>query len=253
MKTKYKFLILLILSMLALSSCSEKNTQTLTVSEISEISGITESSLSEGSQEEISQDISLEISEESSQESSENSKEESSEITESSFEESSEAESSLSDESSGGAYFPDDEKIVKEHHTSQTLTDDSKFNELFENNSIDKECTDKMKDAVTDTEMRGVIGEFTDKWKEQAQTAYEKLKELLKDNPDELEALENSQKDLENELDTKKETLYSHEHFVEFGTMGLLQADTEIMNLYRSRAAVLYQQIFALTGNMEDI
>ena len=253
MKSRYKFLILLILSMLALSSCSEKNTETVKVSELyetSQISKVSEpSEAPESSQDEISQDISMEISKEFSEDVSE----EISEIIETSLEESSEAEISLTDESSESAYFFDDEQIVEDYHTAQTFTDDETFNESFMNNSIDKECSDKMKDAVTEADMRLIIGEYIEKWKEQSQSAYEKLKELLKDNPDELEKLEISQKNWTDTLDSKKEEWYSSENFAELGTMGLLSADTAMMNYYKGRAAVLYQQIFILTGNMEDI
>ena len=98
-----------------------------------------------------------------------------------------------------------------------------------------------------------VIGECIDKWKEQSQTAYEKLKELLSDKPSELERLENSQKNWESELEDKKQEWYAPENFTKSGTMGILSADTAMMNYYKGRAAVLYQQIFVLTGNMEDI
>lgn len=250
MKSKYKILSLLILSLIALNSCSKENTQTLKnteLSEISQISAVDEiSDISENSadstsvesvssRDEISQDISVEVSEEIS------------------FEESSQTEISLTEENSESAYFFDDEQIVEDYHTIQVFTSDEKFNELFKDNSIDKECSDKMKDAVTDTDMRGIIGEYIEKWKEQSQTAYEKLKSLLSDNPDELEKLENSQKNWEIELDIQKKEWYAPETLTELGTMGLLSADTAVMNYYKGRAAVLYQQIFVLTGNMEDI
>ena len=237
MKLRYKVLCIIILSVSMMSSCSEKNTeasdnpqisQNSQVSSVSEISEAAESSESEDSHEEFSEDVPNVSSEEAP------------EITESSPEEEiSENEITLTEESSESAYFFDDEQPVEDYHTAQTFTDDEVFNELFKDNSIDKECSDKMKDAVTDTDMRMVIGECIDKWKEQSQTAYEKLKELLSDKPSELE--------------DKKQEWYAPENFTKSGTMGILSADTAMMNYYKGRAAVLYQQIFVLTGNMEDI
>lgn len=257
MKLRYKVLCIIILSVSIMSSCSEKNTeasdnpqisQNSQVSSVSEISEAAESSYNAESSE--SQDSHEEFSEDVPNVSSE----EAPEITESSPEEEiSENEITLTEESSESAYFFDDEQIVEDYHTAQTFTDDETFNESFINNSIDKECSDKMKDAVTETDMRLIIGEYIEKWKEQSLSAYEKLKELLKDNPDELEKLEISQKNWTDTLDSKKEEWYSSENFAELGTMGLLSADTAMMNYYKGRAAVLYQQIFILTGNMEDI
>ena len=161
-----------------MSSCSEKNTeasdnpqisQNSQVSSVSEISEAAESSESEDSHEEFSEDVPNVSSEEAP------------EITESSPEEEiSENEITLTEESSESAYFFDDEQPVEDYHTAQTFTDDEVFNELFKDNSIDKECSDKMKDAVTDTDMRMVIGECIDKWKEQSQTAYEKPEKPLR-------------------------------------------------------------------------
>ena len=257
MKLRYKVLCIIILSVSIMSSCSEKNTeasdnpqisQNSQVSSVSEISEAAESSYNAESSE--SQDSHEEFSEDVPNVSSE----EAPEITESSPEEEiSENEITLTEESSESAYFFDDEQPVEDYHTAQTFTDDEVFNELFKDNSIDKECSDKMKDAVTDTDMRMVIGECVDKWKEQSQTAYEKLKELLSDKPSELERLENSQKNWESELEDKKQEWYAPENFTKSGTMGILSADTAMMNYYKGRAAVLYQQIFVLTGNMEDI
>ena len=257
MKLKYKFLFMLILSILIISSCSEKNTETSKdlqiseISQISEVSDISEAAESsdeeksretQSSQEESSKDVSAEISEETS------------ETAESSTDkESSEDENSFTDENSDSAYFFDDEQIVKDYHTAQTFTDDETFNESFKDNSIDKECSDKMKEAISETDMRTVIGEYTEKWKEQSQTAYEKLKELLGDNRSELDKLEKSQEEWLESIEEKRTEFYDTENIRQLGTMGLLSADTAMMNYYKGRAAVLYQQIFVLTGNMEDI
>ena len=166
-------------------------------------------------------------------------------------EKSSQAESSYeleeASEISVDGYYFDDEQIVTDYHEAETFTGDEKFNELFADNAIDAEYIVECRELESVSDMRTVTIKYAGIWQEEANKAYESLHELLKDKPDEQAKLEASQKSWLSTVDEVEESF--HEESTEDGTYGLLAADSAIMNYFKGRAAVLYQQIYVLTGD----
>lgn len=145
----------------------------------------------------------------------------------------------------------EEEQMAEDRHTAAIFTDDETFNALFQDNALDRNYQESAKDAVTLAEMRQIAGDYAERWKQQVQNAYERLKELLADNPQELEKLEISQQEWMAETEDKKKELYDPSLYDDAGSMELLGADTAMMNDYKGRAAALYRQIWMMTGKME--
>lgn len=190
-----------------------------------------------------------EVSQQSKTESQVSKTEESSEESENS------EEVSVEESSQAEGYYFDDEQIVTDYHTAQTFTDNEEFNELFKNNDIDKVYDSELKEVGSISEMRQITTEYADKWKEQSEKAYEELYELLWDNEGEQRKLEESQQAWKDGIQKVEEDFYNQasEEALEggLGSQTLLSADTAMMNYYKGRAAVLYQQIFLLTNKFE--
>lgn len=235
------------------SHSTEKTTSTVSAVE----SEISPDNAQEENSTEISQASDVQVSETSDDAVSENndtySETEISDISNEVSQESSEPEPSQESQEDG--YFFDDEQIVEDYHTAQTFTDDETFNSLFQDNIIDKAYNEALKDTVSITDMRKVTIEYAEKWNQQALSAYEKLKTLLSDKPQELEKLEDSQNNWLNGLAETENEFYRQASTDtaegDFGSQLLLSADTAMMNYYKGRAAVLYQQIFTLTETFE--
>ena len=165
--------------------------------------------------------------------------------SESSSEESIPVESS--DEEDG--YNFDDEDIVEDYHTATVFTDDDDFNKLFAENDIDKAYNEEMKNPETIAEMRIVTEDYTRRWQQEAERAYEKLSAALADKPDESEKLAASQERWRADLE-KTEQGFMREASGN-GTYGMLSADSAMMNYYKGRTAVLYHQIYLLNGSFD--
>lgn len=223
---------------------SDDNEESSSVSDTEEPSDSEESTADTESSTESSTDVSNTSSAESSTESSDEQSSEESEDLESSSEESSEVD---------GYYF-DDEQIVDDYHEAEVFTNNAEFNELFKNNSIDKAYTEELQGSEgTTAEMRTIIQKYAGQWKNESSSAFIKLAELLADKPEELSKLEKSQSDWENGTQQAEESFYAEAESQgeENGSMLLIGADTAIMNYYKGRTAVLYEQIYELTGSFE--
>ncbi len=231
------------------SSGSSTESSTESSAESSTENSADNSSVSQASEDE-SQAASQENTE--SDEASVSDAEESSkaESEEKSKDESSQAESSYeleeASEISVDGYYFDDEQIVTDYHEAETFTSDEKFNELFAENSIDAAYLEECKELETVSDMRIIAMKYAGIWQEEANEAYDTLHELLEDKPDEQAKLEASQKSWLSTLGEVEESF--REESDEDGTYGLLAADSAIMNYYKGRAAVLYQQVYVLTG-----
>ncbi len=159
-------------------------------------------------------------------------------------------------ESSEEGYTSDDEQIENSHeHTeedSKIYTDNSDFNELFAANSIDAAYTEEMKNSSgTTSDMRSITQKYTNQWETTLENAYTKLYELLEDNPEEQENLDSVQTQWREETEKTVEDIYQQANTDQTGTLGLMNADSKVYDLYKNRAAVLYEQIYSVTGNFE--
>ncbi len=171
---------------------------------------------------------------------------EESKATESTTGESSAAESSGAAED---GYFFDDEEIVEDYHTATVFTDDEDFNRLFAENRLNKEYNEEMKLPETVADMRVVTEDFCRRWQSEAENAYDKLYKALEDMPAEQEKLAQSQEQWRSELEETEQSFIMEASGN--GTYGMLAADSAMMNYYKSRAAVLYHQIYLLNGSFE--
>ena len=146
-------------------------------------------------------------------------------------------------------YFFDDEDIVEDYHTATVFTDDEDFNKLFAENEIEKAYKEEMKNPETVAEMRIVTEDYTRRWQQQVDKAYDKLSAALDDRPEEKEKLVSSQEQWRSDLE-KTEAGFIQEASGR-GTYGLLAADSAMMNYYKGRAAVLYHQLYLLNGSFD--
>ncbi len=164
-------------------------------------------------------------------------------------EESSAENSTEASESSTDGYYFDDEQIIQNYHTVKKFTEDEEFNALFDKNSIDRNNQTEMQSADSVVDMRNVAVKYGQIWKAEADEAYQKLYSLLESRPEEQQKLVQSQ---EQWISTLEETEKAfREEAASEGTSGLLAADSAILNYYKGRAAILYQQIFVLTGSFD--
>ncbi len=235
---------------------SQNNSQSSTAAESQSQSSSDEESIdSETSAQENKTEESSESEQQSAEESS-NSEEETSagsDAEEGSDDESSEESSYVSMteseamEASNEGYEFDDEQIVTDYHTAETFTDNEEFNEIFKGNSLDREFDEALKNASSSTEMRNIISEYGDKWKNMANTSYSELSKLL--DGEDAEKLNQSQSEWDAGLSEVEESFY--EEAKTAGSEGLIAADTAIMNYYKGRAAKLFEQIYTINGSIE--
>lgn len=181
--------------------------------------------------------------EQSSEESTEESSTEESSTVESSME-----ESSLPEAYDG--YYFDDEQIVEDYHTAHDFTDNEEFNALFAENDLNRQFESDSREVENESDMRALTIRYGELWKQEAQDAYEKLSVLLEEVPAEQEKLVQSQQTWEASLEeTENGFLQEASEQGVQGTQAMLAADSAMMNYYKGRAAVLYEQIYQLTGS----
>lgn len=157
-------------------------------------------------------------------------------------------ESEAAQASTDGYQF-DDEEIVKDYHHPDKFTDNEEFNKIFEKNKLDKEYNDKLKDAMTNAQMLSATNEYSGKWSKAEEAAYKALLKKLDKLETEKNKLISSEKDWSSNIRTVEE---SRDHEAEGGgTEALLSGSAEILNRYKSRTAVLLEQIYSLEGDID--
>ena len=152
-------------------------------------------------------------------------------------------------ESTDTGYVFEVRDIVEDYHNAEKFTDDEQFNALFEENDIDKAYIAEQKETEEILQMRKTTIRYAGIWKNEADEAYGKLYDMLSELPEEREKLVASQQEWESELETIEEGF--RQEGGDAGTYGLLAADSAIMNYYKGRAAVLYHQIYLLSGSFD--
>lgn len=160
--------------------------------------------------------------------------------------EASSPESSVSEqEESSQSDFPytsDDENIEESTHTQPSYTDNSDFNTLFSKNPLDASYQQAMADA-TEASMNNIALQYISYWQTEVENAYNTLLTLT-DSPD---TLTSEQKAWSMETETQKQEIYDNVIGGE-GTLAILSVHTEVMSLYKNRAAALYEKIYTLSG-----
>lgn len=268
-KTVNCLTISLFCCMLVMSGCSllnnaeEESSSAPKTSSAAEVSD-DESSIEESTDESIVESSAEESSEVSDEESFED------ESSEEIVEESSEPEESKPDEESSNTseepsqvsldesqaaevsidgYQFDDEQIVSDYHTATEFTSNEEFNAIFAENALDKEYNQEQQTAEAGTQMRTITAEYSGKWKDMVNTAFNELNGLLEDKPDEQAKLVQSQDEWIGGLAETESSFYSEADGA--GTEGLLAAEAAVMNYYKGRAAVLLEQIYELNGEID--
>lgn len=165
------------------------------------------------------------------------------------LEESSQPESSVSEQEESPSFdFPytsDDENIEESTHVQPSYTDNSDFNTLFSQNSLDASYQQAMADA-TETSMNNIAAQYIGYWQTEVDNAYNTLLTLT-DSPD---TFSSRQEEWAANAETQKQEIYDN---VEGGggTMAVLSAHTEVMSVYKTRAAELYEEIYVLSGEFK--
>lgn len=233
------------------SSDESSSEESASVSDTEEQPSESDSSESDTENSTASNEESSDTQNSESSESSTEGKAESSEASKmESSEESDTPDSSEEESSEAEGYYFDDEQIVEDYHEAKVFTNNDEFNQLFKDNAIDKAYTEELQNTEgTTAEMRSIIQKYAEQWKVESTSAYDQLSALLEDNPDEKAKLEKSQSEWENGTQQMEESFYAEVQDGENGSLLLISADTAIMNYYKGRTAVLYEQIYELTGS----
>ena len=200
------------------------------------------------STEESTKESTEESTDESTQESTEESSEESAEENSTSSEESVMTESEAAEVVIDGYQF-DDEQIVKDYHTATEFTSDEEFNKIFSGNALDAQYQQDLMSAQSVSSMRQTTIAYAEKWKDLSAQAYDALYAKLNDRPEEQQKLEQSQNEWQQSV-AEAESSFNAEASGG-GTEAFLSADAAMMNYYKGRAAVLFDQIYVLDGSID--
>lgn len=146
-----------------------------------------------------------------------------------------------------------DDEIIEnnddEHTSIPVLTDNEQFNELFQNNSIDKQYDNELKYCESSTEMVNKTNEYAQKWYNEVFNAYDLLITLVDD-----EKAQYLQESFDEWASTVSDTVnqYNEEARLNGGTnVQILEASNKIMIFYRTQAAEYYKQIYEITGDCQ--
>ncbi|MGN0536380.1 MAG: hypothetical protein ACI4M3_00190 [Acutalibacteraceae bacterium] len=237
-KGTFKILTLCcIFAALSFTAC-DKGATTSESTQPSETSISSSESTDVASKEESTNIASKEESISSSDESTtENTTPESTESEESTEQSSEIVESSIND----FPYTSDDESIEESFHQHSEYTDNENFNTLFAQNALDLSYQNAIADAP-ESQMASITAQYVAYWKIEVENAYNALADTTDSN------LDAEKEEWNAEADAKTQEIYDTAKS-EGGSLAVLSAYAEVMNLYKAKAAQLYEQVYALTGS----
>ncbi|WP_195983863.1 lysozyme inhibitor LprI family protein [Clostridium sp. D33t1_170424_F3] len=122
-------------------------------------------------------------------------------------------------------------------------TDDKGFDAKFRNNPIDKAYIKDNNNAISNRDMVEVSDKYAEIWKKEVSSAYEKL--LEKVSADRCETLKTEQKAWSDGTESALREI-EEEAAAVGGTMAQVDASSRVMDYYRSRAAKLYEELYAV-------
>ena len=100
--------------------------------------------------------------------------------------------------------------------------------------------------------MRKITIKYSEIWKAESENAYNKLSDMLEQNPEEKEKLIISQAEWNEGLEAAEASFQSEaEEKALNGTQEFLSVDSAMLNYYKGRAAVLYYQIYLISGSFD--
>lgn len=138
-------------------------------------------------------------------------------------------------------YTSDDESIEESAHQHPEYTDNENFNTLFAANGLDSSYQKALADAP-ESQMASITAQYASYWKIEVENAYNALADATGSNLDEEKEEWNA------EAEVKTQEIYDTAKS-EGGSLAVLSAYAEVMNLYKAKAAQLYEQVYALTGS----
>ncbi|WP_411676399.1 lysozyme inhibitor LprI family protein [Caproicibacter sp.] len=164
---------------------------------------------------------------------------------------SSQPASSQDDPSSdGGSSDPGEPPADSEPGRVLTITtDNEKFNQKFSENPVDKAYIKESDQAVSTVDMVNVSQKYAGLWQKEIDHAWSELsQEMSSDSSGKPAELKAEQKKWEDEKDAKLKKIVS-DALSGGGSMAEVNAASQEMDFYRSRAAQLYRELYDYDKN----
>ena len=120
-------------------------------------------------------------------------------------------------------------------------TDDTAFNEKFAQNTLDLAYEEEMMSALSANEWVDICSNYSQLWKNEADNAYKELLAVVPD--DRYTTLREEQEQWATDVEGQIQDIRSSAQ-TEGGSLVMFNASSEIMLLYRTRAAELDQELF---------
>lgn len=147
---------------------------------------------------------------------------------------------------SSGAGGTDEPSVSQPGPVGEIKTDDKAFNQKFAKNPIDKAYIEASVQAVSNLDMVNTANKFAQVWAGEVTSAYDKAVKLAKGT--QLDQIRADQNDWLTEKPAALKKISSDAQTAG-GSMAKVTEATAIMNFYRSRAAEVYQQLYAYDAN----
>ena len=127
-------------------------------------------------------------------------------------------------------------------------TDSKEFNEKFSKNPLDQAYKSEIKKAITTADMEQVLDKYTKLWEKEIIHAYAALKKDLPPDSAKWKQIEADQKAWESGKDAAIKK-FGDDAAVQGGSLARVEASSDGMEYYRSRAAQLYRQLYDCDKN----
>ncbi|MFU0832014.1 MAG: LprI domain-containing protein [Oscillospiraceae bacterium] len=131
----------------------------------------------------------------------------------------------------------------------EITTDNEEFNKKFAENPIDKAYIKESDEAISTVDMVTVSQKYTELWQQEVEHAWEELSAKLSTQTDaKAEELKAEQEQWENTKDAEIQKITS-EALNAGGSLAEVNAISQVMDFYRSRAAQLYRELYDYDKN----
>lgn len=127
-------------------------------------------------------------------------------------------------------------------------TDSKEFNEKFSKNPVDASYTKEIKKAIATADMEKVFDKYAGLWEKEIIHAYAALKKALPSDSAKWKQIEADQKAWESGKDAALKKI-GDDAMAQGGTYARVQASSDGMEYYRSRAVQLYRQLYDCDKN----
>lgn len=135
---------------------------------------------------------------------------------------------------------------VSSKQSARLAVDEAKFNAYFKLNPIDKAYDEKMLNAVSTKDMVTVNSDFSNAWKSEITSVYNRLMSVLSGAEKERVTTEQSQWEQGKDAAIRK---INDDAAKIGGTLSQITAASDVMNYYKNRAKALYMELYAYDPN----